>query len=170
MSEGPGPRQHCHPPPTQAPFVVQLIMLGRRLSYAIDRRLGRYGYNLTQASMLVALTKHPGLTAQDLSRPTWVEPSSVTRALQVLERRGLVARRAHPTDGRAMVLELTERGVEESRFIFELITAINSSFESSCDPDQIEAIRRVLPAWFERTDALWTGADLDPEEGATPVS
>ena len=141
-------------------------MLGRRLSYVIDRRLSRYGYNLTQATMLVALTRHSGLTAQDLSRPTWVEPSSVTRALQVLERRGLVARRAHPTDGRAMVLGLTDRGSEEARLIIDVVNTIGAAFEDDCDADDMAAIRRALPIWFERTEVLWEGSDLEVNEGA----
>jgi MarR family transcriptional regulator, transcriptional regulator for hemolysin len=145
---------------------VSLIILGRRLSYVLDRKLGRHGYNHTQAAMILALTKHPGLTAQDLARPAWVEPSSVTRALQALERRGLVARQAHPTDGRAMVLHLTERGTEEARLIVALMQSTSAHVESGLSAADVEAVRHALPTWFQRTDALWTSADVEDEEGA----
>jgi DNA-binding MarR family transcriptional regulator len=170
VTETTDPRTHCHPPPTQAPIVVQLIVLGRRLSYVLDRRLVRHGYNHTQAAMILALTKHPGLTAQDLARPAWVEPSSVTRALQALERRGLVARKAHPTDGRAMVLHLTERGKEEANLIVDLLKSISAVIERDLGPAEVDAVRHALPAWFQRTDALWASADIDADEGVHPTT
>lgn len=44
-----------------------------------------------------------------------VHPTSVTPAVERLERQGLVRRSAHPTDGRTTLVEITEAGRELSR-------------------------------------------------------
>ena len=160
--------QMHHPPPTAAPTVVQLIILGRRLFHLAEQRLGRHGYNYTQALVILALHHHPGMTGQDLVRPIWVEPSSVTRALQALERRGLVTRQPHPTDGRASLFNVTDRGREAATLILSVVEATGAMVEQGIPPDDILSLRRALPAWFEQLEALRACADLESEEGDQP--
>jgi DNA-binding MarR family transcriptional regulator len=44
-----------------------------------------------------------------------VHPTSVTNAVDRLEAAGLVRRRPHPDDGRALLVELTEDGARQAR-------------------------------------------------------
>jgi DNA-binding MarR family transcriptional regulator len=61
----------------------------------------------SQLSALAALDKHGPLTPGALAEHEQVQPPSMTRVLAILEEKGLVAARPHPTDGRQKVVEVT---------------------------------------------------------------
>lgn len=51
-----------------------------------------------------------GLTLGQLARAEKVQPPSMTRTVNALEADGYVTRRAHETDGRQMIIALSEQG------------------------------------------------------------
>jgi DNA-binding MarR family transcriptional regulator len=65
---------------------------------------------LTQLAALSTLKRHGALTPGELAAHEKVTPPSMTRVLAALEERELVSRRAHPTDGRQALVELTDAG------------------------------------------------------------
>jgi DNA-binding MarR family transcriptional regulator len=67
---------------------------------------------LTQLAALSTLKRHGALTPGELAAHEKVQPPSMTRVLAVLEERGLVSRRPHPTDGRQALVELTDAGLD----------------------------------------------------------
>ena len=64
----------------------------------------------TQKSVLKRLEKGGPATSADLARAEGVTPQSMGTAISALEETGLVERKAHPTDGRQMVVRLTAKG------------------------------------------------------------
>jgi DNA-binding MarR family transcriptional regulator len=60
--------------------------------------------------MLLSFTRAGGLPMAKAGARLQVHPTSVTNAADRLERAGLVARRPHPEDGRAVLLEITPAG------------------------------------------------------------
>ena len=66
--------------------------------------------SLTQLSALSCLHKSGALSPGELASREGVRPPSMTRVIAALEERGLVARRAHPTDRRQAIVELTDAG------------------------------------------------------------
>lgn len=144
----------CPDFPGSAPLAIQLILLGHRLAHLLERRLARYDLNHTQAAIIMALDRRPGLMAQDLAHPVKVEPPSVTRALQALERRGLVCREPHPTDGRASLFHLTNSGREEAANLARLFRETSAELEEAVPPADLAALRGVLSALFVRTDRM----------------
>ncbi|MFD0902047.1 MarR family winged helix-turn-helix transcriptional regulator [Actinomadura sediminis] len=65
---------------------------------------------LTQFAALAAIERHGSMTPRELADHEKVQPPSMTRVIGHLEERGLVLRSPHPTDGRQVVLQATERG------------------------------------------------------------
>ncbi|MGW1677673.1 MarR family winged helix-turn-helix transcriptional regulator [Saccharopolyspora sp. NPDC002376] len=65
---------------------------------------------LSQLSALSCLNKAGALTPGELAAREGVQPPSMTRVIAALEDAGLVARRAHPTDGRQAIVEVTDAG------------------------------------------------------------
>ncbi|WP_433871169.1 MarR family winged helix-turn-helix transcriptional regulator [Saccharopolyspora sp. CA-218241] len=91
--------------------------LGSRLRLAVvrlNRRLRAQSTDstitLTQLSALFCLYKAGSMTPGELAATEGVQPPSMTRVIAALETAGLMARRAHPTDGRQAIVELTEAG------------------------------------------------------------
>ena len=52
------------------------------------------------------------MTTADLARAEAMKPQSMGTALAQMEEEGLVRRKAHPTDGRQILYELTPAGIE----------------------------------------------------------
>lgn len=88
---------------------LSVMRLRRRL--ANEREPGN---ELSIASMGVLgwLFRHGDQTLGELAALERVQPPSMTRHINALERGGYVARKAHETDGRIVVVELTPQGRE----------------------------------------------------------
>lgn len=91
--------------------------LATRLRLAVvrlNRRLRAQGSDskitLSQLSAMSCLHTAGALTPGELAAKEGVQPPSMTRVIGALEDAGLVHRRAHPTDGRQAIVELTEAG------------------------------------------------------------
>jgi DNA-binding MarR family transcriptional regulator len=86
---------------------TSVMRLRRRLAGERDP-----GNDLSIASMAVlgSLFRHGDLTVGELAGLERVQPPSMTRKVNGLEDGGYVARRAHESDGRVVVVALTDRG------------------------------------------------------------
>lgn len=86
---------------------VSVMRLRRRLAAERDP-----DNELSIATMAVlgSLFRHGDLTVGELASLERVQPPSMTRKVNCLEEGGYVARRAHESDGRVVVVGLTERG------------------------------------------------------------
>ena len=90
-------------------FHMALRLLVRRISADAPPELQEFSW--TQKAVLRRLEKHGPATAADLARAERVKPQSMGTALGLLEKMGLVERKAHPTDGRQINIKLTARGI-----------------------------------------------------------
>jgi DNA-binding MarR family transcriptional regulator len=76
----------------------------------------------TQLAALAALERHAAMTPGELAEHEKVQPPSMTRVISALLERELVARAPHPTDGRQVILTVTDQGrqlVQQSRRLRE---------------------------------------------------
>jgi DNA-binding MarR family transcriptional regulator len=81
----------------------------------LRRRLARERHpdnvlSMGAMAVLGCLNRFGDLTVGDLAAQERVQPPSMTRIVNALEEGGYVARRAHETDGRQVVVVLSERG------------------------------------------------------------
>ncbi|MFB8416616.1 MarR family winged helix-turn-helix transcriptional regulator [Streptomyces albidoflavus] len=65
---------------------------------------------LGQVAVLGVLDRHGPMTTSDLAADQRVRPQSMARAVGLLMDQDLITRRAHPTDGRKSLVELTAAG------------------------------------------------------------
>ncbi|MEU1892844.1 MarR family winged helix-turn-helix transcriptional regulator [Streptomyces pristinaespiralis] len=63
-----------------------------------------------QVAVLGVLDRDGAMTTSDLATDQRVRPQSMARVVGLLLEQGLVTRRAHPTDGRKSLLELSDAG------------------------------------------------------------
>jgi DNA-binding MarR family transcriptional regulator len=63
---------------------------------------------LTHLAALSTLKRHGAMSPGELAAHERVQPPSMTRVVVALEERGLVTRTPHPTDGRQVVIGLTD--------------------------------------------------------------
>ena len=90
-------------------FAMALGLLVRRIRAGTPPEFQEFSW--TQQAVLRRLEKNGPATSADLARAEGVRPQSMSTALGLLEKKGLVERKAHPTDGRQINIKLTARGI-----------------------------------------------------------
>lgn len=68
------------------------------------------GLSMSESMVLGRLSREGAATTAELARAEGVKPQSMGATVATLEEQGLVERTPHPTDGRQMILRLTEKG------------------------------------------------------------
>ncbi len=88
----------------------------RRTSLAVIevfmQRMAPYKLRPVDFSVLSLVAHNPGITSRQLCATLNVLPPNLVGLIAALERRGLIERRPHPSDGRAMGVHLTPAGAE----------------------------------------------------------
>jgi DNA-binding MarR family transcriptional regulator len=72
--------------------------------------LHQSGVTPARVRLLAVLANGPAVTMTALSKALHVSPRNITTLVDALEQENLVKRVNHPTDRRATIIELTERG------------------------------------------------------------
>ena len=73
-------------------------------------RMSVYGLKVVDYSVLSLVAHNPGITSRQLCNALAILPPNLVGIIAGLDRRGLIERRPHPNDGRAMGLHLTREG------------------------------------------------------------
>jgi len=68
------------------------------------------GLSWTESSVLARLAREGATTTAELARIQGIKPQSMGAVVASLEKQGLISRKAHETDGRQMLLEVTAKG------------------------------------------------------------
>src|SRR3954451_21379182 len=109
----------------------------------VGARLKEHGIGYAWMRALGALHCGEGpIMMSDLGEQMGVTPRNVTKLVDELEGEGLVRRRPHPSDRRATLVELTNRGQEEiAEGYSEYVSATSELFSVLSEEDQWELIR-----------------------------
>ncbi|TKR33673.1 MarR family transcriptional regulator [Luteimonas gilva] len=111
----------------------------------MERELAQVGHDLT-FSQYIAIKKLAGGTASvtDLARAAELNPGAMTRLLDKLEARGLVARVADPSDRRALHIHLTEAGMAIWRDVDQCGARVRERAMSGMSDSEREFLTRLL--------------------------
>jgi DNA-binding MarR family transcriptional regulator len=120
---------------------ISVMRLARRL------RLERSGDDrtLNQLAVLGTLDRRGPLTVGELAATEKVKPPSMTRTVACLEEAGLATRRAHDTDRRQVVVELTDAARDVLADDRRRRDAWLAQRLGALDADELELLHRVAP-------------------------
>ncbi|GLX36968.1 MarR family transcriptional regulator [Streptomyces roseochromogenus] len=141
---GPQPRDGIHDIAEELQLAVGMLVRQVRASAA-------GGVSLSQMSVLKRLDRGESATAADLARAEKIRPQSVIATVNSLRAEGYVTRTPHPTDGRQLLVSLTDRGralVRERREaghgrIAELISGRLTAEEQRLLAEAVPLLRRL---------------------------
>ncbi|OZF00737.1 MarR family transcriptional regulator [Rhodococcus sp. 15-2388-1-1a] len=130
---------------------VSAMRLNRRLRlrHSSDR------LPVAHLSILTTLLREGPMTTGELAARERIKPPSVSRSSHALVESGLMCREPHPTDGRQVVLRLTDAGTATAR---QEVAAREKALAEQLDaltPQQREtlaAAARILTQIVERVD------------------
>ena len=109
-----------------------------------DMQFAKLGVTADQFVLLATLARGHSLTQRDLAARMPSDPSTVRAMLVLLEKRGLVSRDTHPTDGRARTVALTDSGLRKFRQVFKAGQAIRGQMVSSLSAAEARSLVKLL--------------------------
>lgn len=122
-----------------------------RLAYVVgrlNRRLiaarGELSFGLLSALSTVA--KQGPIRFADLAQVELVSAPSITRLIAELESRGLVIRSADPVDGRASLIEVTDKGGEAILAARAARALVVNDLLGALSDDELSRVEQALPA------------------------
>lgn len=101
--------------------------------------------NVIQHNVLAMICRIGPMTPGELASTERVKPPSMTRAVNALAEAGLVVKLPHPTDGRQVVVSLTDRGLDVLRRARELRTAWLREHLSTLTPAEQATLIAATP-------------------------
>jgi len=123
----------------------------QRVRRYLATHLGRLGVTEIEAHLLARLEARGPCSVADLLKAFGLRPSTLTNALDRLERRDFLVRDAHPTDRRTFRLALTPSGHDAARSVIGLVDVLENELAGRVTPSQIEAFHAVIAALEEAT-------------------
>ena len=130
---------------TDAGLASSLRISVMRLARRLRNERESDGLSLSQMAVLGTLWRNGPTTSGELAAAEKVKPPSMTRTIGCLEELGLVTRRPHHTDGRQVVVELTDA----AREVIEIDRARRDAWLAQrlheLAPGERELLRRVAP-------------------------
>ena len=121
---------------------VSVMRLRRRL--AAERHPDNE-LSMSQMAVLGQLFRNGDQSIGDLAVAEGVQPPSMTRTVKTLEAGGYVGRRPHDTDGRQVVISISEQGVATVRADRVRRDAWLARRLAELTPDQRAALRQAAP-------------------------
>jgi DNA-binding MarR family transcriptional regulator len=107
-------------------------------------RMSVYDLRPVNFSVLLLITHNPGITSRQLCSALGVLPPNLVGMINTLEKRALIERCPHPSDGRAMGLHLTASGNTLMRDAEQTAAALELEATSMLSVSERKTLMRLL--------------------------
>lgn len=131
-----------------------LLAISRLLEQDQQRELERRGLTVPRTHLLWVLYHGGPATQAHLAEAVGVTPRHVTTLVDALESTGFARRKPHPSDRRAVLVHLTERGLSEMESMDAEHKALGANLIAGLSDDTITATRTALTQILERLTSL----------------
>lgn len=93
--------------------VARLVRMSYYIARRVDSNLARFGLTRGEFEVLAVLTRNPDakITPKDIHAKILITSGGLSNRIRKLEEKGLIVRMPDQSDGRGVVLKVTERGV-----------------------------------------------------------
>jgi DNA-binding MarR family transcriptional regulator len=120
-----------------------VFQVTREQRAVMERRLAPFDVTLQQASVLVRAGGQE-TSPHELAAATGTDNAGMTRLLDRLEAKGLVARRSHPSDRRALTIELTEVGAALAPRLRPVLASVSRDMLAGFSAEETGALSSLL--------------------------
>lgn len=136
----------------------RLLQIGDLFQRDMARAFDGSGLTTARVHLLWVLQHAGPSTQRDLAQLCEVTPRNITGLVDGLEESGHVRRTPHPTDRRAVLVELTATAAETMARMQEEHTALNATLLEAVAPEDRDAVERGITAIATHLEALVTDA------------
>jgi MarR family transcriptional regulator for hemolysin len=121
-----------------------LMVTARAIRQAYDRRLARLELNLSQASLLAFVQDWGPQTQTQLADRLGLGRAATGSVVDVLERRGLVARQRDSRDRRVWRVEATQQGRDVAKPITEIDQVLRRELRAGISREERQQLAQLL--------------------------
>jgi len=114
------------------------------VSQVFAERMAAYGLKQVDFSVLSLLAHNPGATSRQLCSTLDILPPNLVSLIAGMDSRGLIERRPHPHDGRAIGLYLTPAGEELVREAERTVVQLEADASARLTSRERETLIRLL--------------------------
>ncbi|MDL9999770.1 MarR family winged helix-turn-helix transcriptional regulator [Variovorax sp. J22P240] len=114
------------------------------VSQVFAERMAAYGLKQVDFSVLSLLAHNPGATSRQLCSTLDILPPNLVSLIAGMDSRGLIERRPHPHDGRAIGLYLTPAGEELVREAEQTVVQLEADASARLTSRERETLIRLL--------------------------
>jgi DNA-binding MarR family transcriptional regulator len=127
---------------------------GARIATSFGEEVRPLGATLQIWRVLAALRESDGRRMGDLSATTSIDVSTLTRLVDTMEKKGLVARRRDPADARVVVLHVAPEGRRLTRRLLPIAERYEKVALQGFDAEEAEQLKAALRRLYANMDAL----------------
>ncbi len=118
------------------------------VSQVFAERMAAYGLKQVDFSVLSLIAHNPGATSRQLCSTLDILPPNLVSLIAAMDSRGLIERRPHPHDGRAIGLYLTPAGEELIRAAEQTVMQLEADASARLTPRERETLIRLLQKMY----------------------
>ncbi|MDM0012381.1 MarR family transcriptional regulator [Variovorax sp. J22P168] len=118
------------------------------VSQVFAERMAAYGLKQVDFSVLSLIAHNPGATSRQLCSTLDILPPNLVSLIATMDSRGLIERRPHPHDGRAIGLHLTPAGEALVREAEQTVVQLETDASARLTPRERETLIRLLQKMY----------------------
>ena len=131
-----------------------IYITGQEMRNFAERLLKPYDLTLEQFHLLKNMSPDEGLTQRQICNLTSKTPANMSRMLDRMESKSLVARRESPADRRASLVFLTEKGESLVDEVVEEFESFSANLTESITENEQQIVRDVLTKITRNTQIM----------------
>lgn len=123
----------------------------KKIRNALQKQLQDAGFDLTvdQWVLIDHIQRQPGVSQNELAEMTFKDPPTVTRIIDLIEKKGLVQRGLVPGDRRKFNLALTEKGAVLYKKAFPIVADIRRKGWGDLEEDDYQHFVRIMDSIYK---------------------
>ena len=108
-----------------------------------NEEAAKYGATMATGLALLSIDAEDGVPSTSLGPRMGMEATSLSRTLKSMEEKGLVRREPNPDDGRGVLINLTQEGLEKRTLSHSLVKQFNQAIEKTITESELKAFHKV---------------------------
>lgn len=124
------------------------------VSQVFAERMAVYGLKQVDFSVLSLLAHNPGATSRQLCSTLDILPPNLVSLIAAMDARGLIERRPHPHDGRAIGLYLTPAGEQLVREAEQTVMQLEAETSARLTARERETLIRLLQKVYHQAPGV----------------
>jgi len=121
----------------------QLRATWQAVAKLYNERAAKHDSTMATAFVLLNIDYENGTPSTALGPLMGMEPTSLSRILKTMEEKGAIIREKSPTDGRSVLIKLTDYGKEMREVSRESVIIFNNAIREHITEEEMEAFFKV---------------------------